>query len=152
MSRIQPPPSFNFRVTFDSITSLLSQDAYFQEVTGIGANISYEEVREGGSNDWVYYLPQEITYQNLVLKRGLASFTSDLILWCFTTLGSAGSMVLPRNIVVSLLKPDGMSSYMNWFFFNAYPVNWSVSDFNAKESELAIETIEIKYSKMIYSP
>lgn len=34
---------------------------------------------------------------------------------------------------------------MVWNIVGAYPVKWDVSEFNAEENKLAIETVELKY-------
>ena len=34
----------------------------------------------------------------------------------------------------------------SWAFSNAYPVSWEVDGFNSTKNEVAIETIELRYS------
>lgn len=149
MDRIEPPVSFYFKLSVANSSGVSSTDAYFQEVSGIGAEISVEEFREGGSYDTVYSLPGNISFPNLVCKRGLAPWGSDLINWCFDTFSASGNKVVLKNFVVKLLNRDAQStSYMTWNFYDAFPVKWSVSEFNAMESRIAIETLEFKYSRM----
>ncbi len=150
MQRIQPPISYNFSVSFANANGKTSTDTYFSEVSGIGAEITYDEVREGGQHDTIYYLPGNIVYSNLVFKRGLATFGSEILQWCFDTLSSKNNIVEPKNIVVSLLDAD-QKSYMTWNFFEAFPVKWQVGEFNAQVSGIAIEIIEVRYNKMTYN-
>jgi phage tail-like protein len=35
---------------------------------------------------------------------------------------------------------------MTWNVVHAYPIKWSVSEFNAEKSQLAIESIELAYN------
>jgi phage tail-like protein len=35
---------------------------------------------------------------------------------------------------------------ISWAFINAYPVKWSVSELNAMENSIAMETLEFAYS------
>jgi phage tail-like protein len=52
----------------------------------------------------------------------------------------------PRDLIITL--SGGLQStapLMVWNVVGAYPVRWEVSEFNAEESKLAIETIELKY-------
>jgi phage tail-like protein len=37
----------------------------------------------------------------------------------------------------------------SWNFFDAYPVKWSLSDFNAMKNEVVVESISIKYSSFV---
>ena len=34
-----------------------------------------------------------------------------------------------------------------WNFLRAYPVKWSLSDFKAQENALAVESLELAYSR-----
>ena len=52
--------------------------------------------------------------------------------------------VQPTNMIVSLLNDEHLP-LMSWNIVNAFPLKWSVSDFNAERNELAIESIELKY-------
>ncbi len=153
MDRIEPPVSFYFKLTVADSSGISASDVYFQEVGGIGGEIAVEEFREGGSNDTVYSLPGNVSFPNLVCKRGLAPWGSSLINWCFDTFSATGNKVVLKNIVVKLLNRDSSStSYMTWNLYDAFPVKWSVSEFNAMESRVAIETLEFKYSRLELGP
>lgn len=141
-----PPVSFRFKVTVAS-TSGSSSEAYFKEVKGIGATMAVEEIREGGMIDTVYNMPGLVSYDNLVLTRGLAPKSSDIISWCIDTMSGKDNRIVKKQVVVALLNAD-QTSFMEWTFADAFPVKWSISDFNAMESDIAIETIEFKFSKM----
>ena len=128
---------------------MMPVDMEFREISGIGAELQTEDVREGGTNDTVYRLPTQVTYPNLRCGRGLANTQSTLLPWCFSTFANTGGVFVPMNIVVSLLNRDAAATpYMVWTFYNALPVKWSVSDFNAMNSEVAIEYIEFQYNRM----
>jgi len=149
LDRIEPPVSFLFKVSIANALGIGSADAYFQEVRGIGAEVDVEEVREGGNNDAVFYLPKGVKYEPLVCSRGLAPFGSDLLTWCFETMSPTLGVIIQKNIIVKLLNRDASgSAFMTWNFYDAIPVKWSVSSFNAMESKIAIETIEFRYSRM----
>jgi phage tail-like protein len=52
----------------------------------------------------------------------------------------------PRDLVITLSGGVGSTApAMVWNIVGAYPVKWEVSEFNAEENKLAIETIELKY-------
>lgn len=158
-----PPAGFNFSVTFAlstatvtkaSIQAMSSQlvstsaDNGFAKVSGIGMNRQTEEIMEGGTNNRKYRLPTGISYDNLVLERGFAYKDSALGTWCYNALTLPSSKLETRQVVVHLLPnaEDRTTPLMSWAFFDCFPVKWKLSEFNAKESVLAIETLELAYS------
>lgn len=139
-----PLPAFYFKVVIGAF-GLLGADSSFQEVSGIGGQLETEDIMEGGDNDRVYHLPKGQKLSNLVLKRGIASITSPLVLWCTATFSSNLSLLTTQTVLVSLLGEDGMPLRV-WSFTNAYPVNWKVDAFTSTKNEVAIEEIELCYS------
>ena len=135
--------SFVFQLSFGSRehNDLIS----FQEVSGIDMEMSTEEVEPGGENRFKHRLPGTVKYNNLVLKRGLASKGSTLYNWVMQTLESGfASKIITKNVTISLLDASG-KVLMSWDFISAYPVKWEVSNFKSAENELAIETLELAY-------
>lgn len=145
---IDPPVSYNFSVAFGSVNSTRIEDTYFSEISGISSELEVQEIREGGLNDWVYHLPKGSKGSKITLKRGLASMDSELIKWCFNTIDLEKSTVVPKQMIISLLDKNPDQPRMTWAFYNVIPVKWSMSDFNAKESNVAIESIEMVFSNM----
>lgn len=145
---IDPPVSFNFSVAFGSASTYPIEDTYFSEISGISAELDVEEKREGGMNDWVYYLPKGTKGSKITLKRGLASLNSELIKWCFDTIHFDKTKVTPKQMVISLLDRNPDEPRMVWAFYNVIPVKWAMADFNAKESNVAIESLELVFSSM----
>lgn len=140
-----PPVGFHFRVSF--LLTLGITDTSFKEVSGISVESSnLEEVHEGGENRLVHKLPVQAKYPNLVLKRGIASITSPLVVWCKTALElNALDQIIPSPLTVSLQDENGLPS-MVWMFSSAYPVKWEVGAFDSLKNEVALETIELAYS------
>jgi len=139
-----PPVGFYFELSFTGISS--SVEASFKEVSGITMEMGVEEIPEGGENRFVHRVPTGTKYQNLVLKRGMVPSGSELAQWCFDTIGGGlGETISPKGIVVSLLNEKG-SPLKSWSFANAWPVKWEVSEFNAMEGEVVIETLEFAFS------
>ena len=133
------PVSFHFIVGFLSFK--MAPDYHFQSVSGLNVNLETETYKEGGENRFVHTLPVRANYSNLILKRGLLT-DSKVIDWCMDTFNNME--VKPVNLVVSLLN-DIHVPVMTWNVVNAFPVKWSISDFDAEKSGLAIETLELKY-------
>lgn len=149
-----PPANFYFRVNVLSSGGRPprnSVDASFQEVSGIAAELEVEPYREGGRNGYAHRLPVRTKYQNLVLKRGLVSQTSQLFEWCLNTLGT-GTMpmlpIVPKDISVDLLGTEGADKdnvLKSWTFNRAWPVKWEISNLNAMGNEVVVETLEFTY-------
>lgn len=143
MPAIYPPAGFNFLLEFSKIKSDI--DGSFQEVSGITSELGFEEIGEGGENRFKHQLPLPAKHSNLVLKRGTITHGSDLATWCQNTVESDfGVPIVTNDITVSLMNIKG-DKLMTWLFTGAWPIKWSVSNFNSMENSLAIETIEFTY-------
>jgi phage tail-like protein len=138
-----PPAAFAFKVAF--IGSEDISDTSFQDVSGIKATIETETYKELGENGFEYQLPKPATYTNLVLKRGVASTNSPLVLWCKSIFENELSIFEPMEIMVSLID-ENKEPKRAWSFSNAFPVSWEVEAFNSSKNEVAIEKIELSYN------
>lgn len=137
-----PPVSFYFEVTFQDITgSPADVDTRFQEVTGFSAEITTEEIMEGGENRFSYRVPKRTKYGNLVLKRGVM-VNSGLIKWVEDAIDNF--TFKPANVVVKLQNEAG-KPLVSWDFYKVYPVKWSTGDLKAQENALLVETLELAY-------
>jgi phage tail-like protein len=144
-----PPPAFYFEVTVlgspKSPWPRTAIDGSFQEISGIERELDVDELREGGENRFTHRLPKRGKHPNLVLKRGLVSESSALANWAEATIGSDFSApIQPRTLLVTLLSAE--HELIVWTFTNAYPVKWVTSSFNANESNIAVETLEMAYA------
>ena len=138
MSNYYPPLGFHFKVEFAN----LSGEYQFQSVSGLNVELETEQIAEGGENRFKHKLPISTRYPNLVLKRGIR-VDSALTKWCREALEDFD--IKPTNITISLLN-ENHEPLMTWNVVHAYPLKWSVSEFNAEKSQLAIESIELAYN------
>ena len=135
MSKYYPPLGFHFLVEFAN-----QKDEYqFQSVSGLSYNLGTEDITEGGENRFVHKLPLRPKYPNLVLKRGLL-IDSELIDWCRSSVEDFSYS--PTDIIIKLLNEEH-EPLITWNVIHAYPVKWAVADFNAEESKIVIETLEL---------
>lgn len=118
-------------------------DFRFQKVSGITAEVELETLTEGGQNTYHHRLPKHGSYQNLVLERGYAigsplsiEFNAAFSLFKFH----------PSNVLVTLLSDMGIPLGA-WLFMKAYPVKWQVSDLDANANEVALDTMELAYTR-----
>lgn len=136
-----PPLGFHFKVNFDSVSQNES-DYRFQSVSGLSVDIETEDYAEGGENRFKHKLPVKTKFPNLVLKRGML-LDSEVIEWCRNAIENF--VFEPANMTIDLLDEEH-NPLTTWNIVNAYPVKWSVEDFNAQESKLVIESIELVYN------
>ncbi|KNG93160.1 hypothetical protein ATO11_14215 [Pseudaestuariivita atlantica] len=146
MTNPHPPVAFSFAVRIAGTSGRV--DGGFSEVSGLGVEREVAEVAEGGENRFVHKLPGRVKHENLVLKRGMVTRSSSLFKWCDTILSAPLSRRIDtRNIQVSLLNERGRP-LMVWTASRAWPVKWDVATFDAKASEVAIETMEFAYENL----
>lgn len=140
-----PPVSFYFIVTF-LLGGIVPNplDIRFQKVSGMTSSIETEEIREGGENLFTYHLPNRVTHDNLTLERGMVigsllnlEFNAAMSFMAFS----------PSNILVILLNQKDIP-IASWLCQNAYPVKWSVSDLDANNNSIVIDTMELQYSRL----
>ncbi|HHT05213.1 MAG TPA: phage tail protein [Hydrogenispora sp.] len=140
----KPPVGFHFAVIFykDGVEPN-SIDMYFKKVSGLSSEIETVSYKEGGENLFTHRLPNRVSYNNLVLERGLVLGTP--VSEDFQTAMSE-MRFYPHNVLVALLNEDG-NPEAAWLFWKAYPVRWSVSDLDADANTVAIETMELAYTR-----
>jgi len=133
------PVSFHFNVNIGGDTK---DDIRFQEVNGLTAEISVEELVVGGENMFTYRLPNRAKYNNIILKRGMLK-NSMLIEWFGNAIGE-NFQFEPRDISIHLLNEKN-EVITSWEVIQAYPVKWVISDLKAQDNTLVIETVELVY-------
>ncbi|MBD8489277.1 phage tail protein [Echinicola sp. CAU 1574] len=141
MAGYYPPVGFHFLVEFTDIDTG-DNDQRFQSVGGLSVDIETESIIEGGENRFKHKFPVRTKYPNLVLKRGML-LDSKVIKWCKDAIENF--IFQPSDITVKLLNEEHQPLH-TWKIVHAYPVKWSVEDFNAEESKLVVETIELSYN------
>jgi len=138
------PPAFAFRVVFGADS--MKDESDFQEVSGIGAEMEYDEIAEGGETRFKHRLPKGVKHKPLVLKRGLGNLNSGLVAWCRSTLEQGlGRQIMTAPLSVYLLDAEG-DPLRGWLFADTWPINWEVGALDAMKNELAIETITLSYT------
>ncbi len=136
-----PPVGFHFAVVFELFPQT-PNDFRFQEIKGLTVDVETEEYKEGGENRFVHKLPKRTKYTELELKRGMF-IGSGIVLWCRNAIENFDFQ--PTNLTITLLNEDHVP-IAAWYVVNAYPVSWSVSNFNAEENKVVIESIKLHYN------
>jgi phage tail-like protein len=134
-----PPWGFYYRVEF--AFSKAPDDARFQSVSGLNVEYDTEEYKEGGENRFTHKLPVRTKYSDLVLKRGMLT-DSSVIEWFLEAFRDR--TFTPSDVTVTLMNEQGQP-LRTWKIAHAVPKKWTVSDLNANESSIVVETLELTY-------
>lgn len=140
-NRKDPLPVFCFKVQWD-----LGGEAFFKAVSGLTYETEVVPVKEGGVNDTTFQLPGAMKWANIVLKQGF-THSSHLIKWReeWTT----GKF---RRLSGTIIQLDtALKAKARWKFHRGWPTKWSMAEFDASKTELAIETLEIAHEGLTYT-
>ena len=137
--REDPYPVYNFEIVLTGV----SQDGQsvrgaFAEVSGLEAEQPFIEFRTGAEDITVRKLPGLKKFPNLVLKRGI---TGDLAFWNWLLDGMNGTVRRTEGSII--LLDENRQEVMRWNVRRAWPVKWTGPGLNAKNNEVAMETVEI---------
>jgi phage tail-like protein len=119
----------------------------FTEVSGLQVELDVMDYREGGNNGFIHRFPSFTRAGNLSLKRGIVR-KNDFYKW-FKQI--ADGQLVSKNVSVVMYDVDG-KPLMSWSFANAYPIKWIGPHFQASESVVAIETLELAHEGITLTP
>lgn len=143
-----PLGAFNFYITLiDSssvagilITATLGYAlAGFSDCSGLDATIETADWREGGENTYVHHFATRTTHSNLTLKHGLIYLYDDLWNWHYSWVQGLGK----RKDGMIVLMDDARNPAKIWKFKGGIPTKWIGPVFNASQSSVAFEAVEI---------
>jgi len=118
---------------------------YFTDVSGLQAEIDVFLYEEGGENSHVHKLPGRAKFSNVTLKRGVVSTDNNFWQWIY---GAMYGQIQRRPVSIRMLNQD-YTDVRRWDLEGAYPVKWSLSDFKASDSAVAIETLELAHNGFV---
>jgi len=150
-ARLQPFPGYNFTVNIDRNASgsavRFSGDNYFSRISGLSMSMGTQPIQGNAGSRSVYHLPEEISYEPLVLERGVIAADSPLSQWCSATMSMTSGGIQTATVIVYLLDSNQENQpSMAWAFYNAWPTKWEISTFDAQESMYVTESITFSYS------
>jgi phage tail-like protein len=135
MPRVDPFRSFRFRVEIDGIAQ-----AGFQECAFADSSTEVVEYREGIDATHARKLSGQTKYGNVTLKYGTTD-SVDLWNW-YQTVVDSGALGNRKNIAIILVDEAG-SDKSRWELTECWPTKYDPTDFNAKNNDVAIESLEI---------
>lgn len=144
-----PYKAFNFYVLLLDTSSVLATvltaisavtAGGFSECSGLDSTFTMEEYNEGGVNDYTHKFMTRVTYSDIVLKRGMA-FNDDLWRWHNDYITGKGKR---RDGLIAMLSETGSPTKV-WMFKRGIPHKYGGPTFNAQQSAVAIERLEIAH-------
>jgi phage tail-like protein len=143
--RDRPYTQFNFLVDLgDGVTD--SPAAGFQEVSGIGMEVTVTEYRNGNSKE---NSVMKITGLNkatdVTLKRGIIG---SLNLYQWLNQVRNGDQNALRTVTIQLQNEDRTAAVQTWKLLRARIIKHTSGPFNAKGTDVAIEEMVLAYERL----
>jgi phage tail-like protein len=133
---VYPYTKYRFKVEIKEIGEI-----GFSEVSGLDASVSVHEYREGSdAAPTASKVPGIRKYSNITFKWGLTN-SMDVYEWIHPSLDKD---ITRSGITVTLLNEDAEEVAI-WEMINAWPVKYTAPDFNALNSDIAIEQLEVAH-------
>lgn len=137
--------SYRFAVVF--LNSYVF-DIRFQKVSGLTVSVKTEPLREGGENILTHHLPTYLEYEKLVLEKGRMAGGASILFNAQLSAMFSSLIFRPADIMVASLNENDIP-VSAWLLNSAYPVKWSVSDFDASANSVVIDKLELAYRGMV---
>ena len=145
MARERPYVQFNFLVDLGS-GATEGAEAGFQEVSGVGMEVTVSEYRNGNSRE---NSVMKITGLNksadVTLKRGVIGSLS-LYNWLHQIRN--GDQAALRTVTIQLQNEDHTQVVQTWKLLRARPTKNAISGLNAKGTDVAVEELVLAYERL----
>src|SRR6516165_8711264 len=108
---------------------------------GLQINFNLIEVREGGTNDHSYWLPDKIKYDKITLTRAMTKATSKVIQdWLKSYIDHAQKSKEGATATITLLDARNQE-VQSWTLLGVFPLQWQGPSLTAQDSKIAVETL-----------
>jgi phage tail-like protein len=142
-----PSPSFRFHIEIQGI-----EVARFSECSGLDFETETFDYKEGGLNSHVHRFPGRWKFNNVTLKKGIASDGKTLWDWVEDMVKHANTgEFTTHTVTVILYDLKGEQALRTWTFQEAYPMKWSASSLTADQNAIAIETLVLAHQGMSFA-
>jgi phage tail-like protein len=141
-----PYPAYNFIVSINGIeTNGEAVSASFTEVSGLQAEITPIDYRDGSDKDTgMRKVRGQRKHPAIVLKRGVSGHVR---FWQWINRAIDGDADRQEGYI-ALLDED-RNEVMRWLFTKAWPTKYTAPTLNAKNNEIAIETLELAVETLV---
>jgi len=142
--RDDPYGGFNFEVVLTGVSDDgTAVRGSFAEISGLEAEVVAIEYRNGNEEMRARKLPGLAKYKAIMLKRGVIG---DLTFWNWIRRAITGDIQRTEGSII--LKNEAGQEVMRWNFDRAWPSKYTGPSLNAKNSEIALETLEIQVERL----
>lgn len=147
VERNNPYHGFNFRVTVDRFGDANGFSAGFQEISGLGGEITLAEYRNGNEGEnHVRKIHGINKSTDVTMKRGIIG-SLNIFTWFKDT--REGDQTVRRTVIVELMDEAHTAPVMTWKLFNAMPMKYTGPTLNAKGgTDVAIEELVLACEKI----
>ncbi|MGN1340076.1 MAG: phage tail protein [Oscillospiraceae bacterium] len=115
----------------------------FSSVSGLGAEIEYEEFREGGNFTSPVYLPKGVKYDRIVLQRGTVTL-EPLALWCTSV---QWGMQLRYPMIITMMDAKHIPVKI-WTVLDAMPVKVDYTPLDAMSNQVVVTSVEFVHGEI----
>jgi phage tail-like protein len=139
--RKHPYSAFNYQVNLGGDNSdPKSPLAGFQEVTGLGVEITMQEYRAGNEKlNAPLKIPGLYKATDVALKRGVLG-AKDLLNWLDQVRKGEDAR---RDVTIQLFDEKGETAVMTWRLLRALPIKYTGPSLNGKGTDVAIEELAL---------
>ncbi len=149
-----PLTKMNFLVTVAEVQGT----AAFSEVSGVEASVDVIEFRQGNSGSLApVKIPGLVKHGNVTLKMGYI-VSSPFKTWIMECVSEMRGQIPRQNVTIELIDinsgaPTALvtssQGARQWTLTNAWVTKYTAPDMDAKNSDVAIETVEIAYEELV---
>ena len=137
--RSDPYTGYNFEVVLTEVSDDgTAVRGSFAEVSGLEVTIDPIEYRNGTDDITMRKIPGLKKFTPLNLKRG---YIADLAFWNWVVEAMNGLVRRTQGSII--LLDENKNEVTRWNFVRAWPSKWTGPGLNAKNNEIAMETLEI---------
>jgi phage tail-like protein len=145
-SRRDPIVASYFKIEIDSI-----EMATFRKCSGLKTETEIFEYQEGGDNERVHKLVGQSRANNIVLTNGYI-VDPALSKWREEIAQKPNDPIKRRSGAIIALARDGKTQLVRWNFYEAWPVRWEISEFDASSGQATCETLELAAERVERAP
>lgn len=133
-----PYPAYNFKVSVTNVDTGNTVSGSFSEASGLTVDVQPIEYRDGTDDTTVRKVRGLRKISNITLKRGISGHVG---FWNWVLAGISGDVQRQQGYI-ALLNED-RAEVMRWNFNQAWPTKYTGPSLNAKNNEIAMETLEL---------
>jgi len=141
----RPYAQFNFRVDLADGSDVSSAVAGFQEITGLGTEITVAEYRNGNDK---FNSVRKISLMNkasdVTFKRGAIGVLT-LYKWIDNLRSGQADY---RTVVVHLMAEDHSGPVLTWRMLGARPSKYTAGQLSAKGTDVMMEEMVLVYERL----